>query len=100
MMQRSLCLVLALGAAACSEAPCDPTAEVCTLDAAVSTITVAAGHEDEDTCQSWTLNNPTELWGSGVTQHNDGAYHHANWFFVPDDLFVKPDGSWSCSEAK
>jgi hypothetical protein len=99
-MQRSLCLVLALGAAACSEAPCDPTAETCTLDATVSTLTVAAGREDEDTCQSWTLNNPTELWVSGITQHNDGAYHHANWFFVPDDQFVMPDGTWSCSAAK
>jgi hypothetical protein len=91
-------VVLAFGAAACGEAPCDPMAEVCTFEARVSTITVAAGHEDEDTCQSWTLNNPIELWVSGVTQHNDGGYHHANWFFVPDDQFVLPDGTWSCSK--
>ncbi|HWU86888.1 MAG TPA: hypothetical protein VN253_06420 [Kofleriaceae bacterium] len=77
---------------------CDPAAEVCVLERAVSTIDVPAGVEDEDTCQSWTLNNPTELWVNGITQHNDGAYHHANWFFVPDDQFAVPDGSWRCSE--
>src|SRR5262249_26614422 len=93
-------LVLVFGAAACGVTPCDPTVQACTLEASISTITVAAGHEDEDTCQSWTLNNPTELWVSGVTQHNDGAYHHANWCFVPDDDFVLPDGTWSCSDNK
>src|SRR5690242_13021887 len=92
-------LALALGACS-SESPCDPTVEACTLSAAVSTITVAAGHEDEDTCQSWTLNNPTELWVSSITQRNDGAYHHANWFFVPDDQYTLPDGTWSCSANK
>lgn len=64
----------------------------------VSTITIGAGVEDEDTCQSWTLNNPTELWVNGISQTNGGAYHHANWFFVPDDEFVHPDGTWSCSD--
>lgn len=93
-------VVVAGGASsgACADAPCDPMVEACTLEAAVSTLTVAAGSEDENTCQSWTLNNSTELWVSGVTQHNDGAYHHANWFFVPDDQFVLPDGTWPCSE--
>jgi hypothetical protein len=78
---------------------CDPTAEHCEYEKAVSTLDIAAGHEDEDTCQSWTLNNPTELWVSAVSQHNDGGYHHANWFFVPDNQFVQPDGAWSCSQA-
>jgi hypothetical protein len=93
-------VVIASMSAACGDSPCDPMSEACTLEASVSTITVAAGHEDEDTCQSWTLNNATELWVSGVTQHNDGAYHHANWFFVPDDQFVMPEGTWSCSQNK
>jgi hypothetical protein len=78
--------------------PCDPTREACVLEHDVSTLEVPAGVEDEDTCQSWTLNNPTELWVNSVTQYNDGAYHHANWFFVPDDEFELPDGAWRCSE--
>src|SRR5690349_24366078 len=89
--------VLLLLSAGCGSEPCDPQSESCTYEAAVSTLTVTAGHEDEDTCQSWTLNNPTELWVDGISQHNDGAYHHANWFFVPDDQFALPDGIWSCS---
>ncbi|HWO24914.1 MAG TPA: hypothetical protein VNO30_39500 [Kofleriaceae bacterium] len=90
----------AASAAGCgsSDGPCDPMAEACTLERVVSSIDVPAGVEDEDTCQSWTLNNPTELWVSGITQENDGAYHHANWYFVPDNLFALPDGAWSCSE--
>jgi hypothetical protein len=95
IMQRAICAFVALGAAGC-EPPCDPLVEACIIERDVSTITVPAGHEDVDTCQSWTLNNPTELWVSGVTQRNDGAYHHANWFFVPDDQYALPDGAWSC----
>ena len=86
------------GAGCGGDEACDPMAEACTLERAVSTIEVPAGVEEEDTCQSWTLNNPTELWVTGITQQNDGAYHHANWFFVPDNEFNLPDGTWSCSE--
>ncbi|MBA3539815.1 MAG: hypothetical protein H0T79_09315 [Deltaproteobacteria bacterium] len=43
-------------APACSK-PCDPMTEACTLEKDVSTIEVVAGREDEDTCQSWSLNN-------------------------------------------
>jgi len=95
---RVLVLVGLVAAVGCSDSECDPTAERCSYQNDVSTITVGAGVEDEDTCQSWTLNNPTELWVTSITQHNDGAYHHANWFFVPDNNFKLPDGAWSCSE--
>ena len=81
-----------------SDEPCDPTREACTLERDVSTVVVAAGVEDEDMCQSWTLDNPTELWVNSVTQFNDGAYHHANWFFVPDNELALPDGAWRCSD--
>ena len=95
-MQRVVLLVAVVVGAGCSDSPCDPTAEACTYSAAVSTLTVPAGAEDEDTCQSWTLNNPTELWVNSITQHNDGGYHHANWFFVPDNNYQLPDGTWPC----
>lgn len=88
----------ALSVVACSTGgPCDPSKSACEIEQAVSTYTAAAGEENEDNCQSWTLNNRDELWVSAVRQDNDGAYHHANWFFVPDDLFPMPDGTWSCS---
>jgi hypothetical protein len=101
MRRLSLALGLAALAVGCSDTdsgPCDPTKEACTIAKDVSTITVPAGVEEEDTCQSWTLNNPTELWVNGVSESNGGAYHHANWFFVPDNMFALPDGTWKCSD--
>jgi hypothetical protein len=98
---RLLGLIVIAVAAGCGgggDDSCDPTETACTIEADVSTISVAAGAEDEDTCQSWTLNNETELWVNGISQHNDGGYHHANWFFVPDDQFALPDGTWSCNQ--
>lgn len=92
-----LCALLA-GCGGGDDGRCDPSRDACVFTATVSTIDVGAGVEDEDTCQSWTLDNPTELWVTGITQQNDGAYHHANWFFVPDDTFEVPDGAWRCSE--
>ena len=103
MLRSLLALGLLAPVAACGgggDDACDPTSEPCVLEHDVSTITVGAGVEDEDTCQSWTLNNPTELWVNGISQSNQGAYHHANWFFVPDHQFVHPDGTWSCSEGE
>ena len=95
---KTVALLAALASACGGDAPCDPESETCVLSHDVSSVEVAAGVEDEDACQSWTLNNPTELWVNSVTQRNDGAYHHANWFFVPDDQFPLPDGAWRCSE--
>lgn len=89
-------------AAGCSDSgdgpDCDPLSEPCVIEKIVSTVEIAAGVEDENVCQSWTLNNPTELWVTGIEQSNGGAYHHANWFFVPDNTFELPDGTWSCSD--
>jgi hypothetical protein len=97
-----MALVLVLAAGGCGgdggAKACDPMVEACVIEKAVSTMVVEPGVEDEDTCQSWTLDNPTELWVNAITQYNDGAYHHANWFFVPDDQFALPDGTWRCSE--
>jgi hypothetical protein len=98
-MKRALLgVVVVVAGMGCGSDPCDPTTEACTFEADVSTLTVGGGVEDEDTCQSWTLNNPTELWVSEIAETNTGAYHHANWFFVPDDQFKLPDGIWKCDE--
>src|SRR5688572_18039612 len=98
---RSLLLLLCLPAAlpGCGdEDPCDPAREECVLENTVSTMEVGPGVEDEDICQSWKLDNENDLWVTKIKQLNGGAYHHANWFFVPDDMFELPDGTWSCSE--
>jgi hypothetical protein len=89
---------ISLAACGGEDGPCDPAAESCTYERLISEITVASGEEIDGLCQSWTLDNPTELWVSTVAMSNGGAYHHSNWFFVPDDTFVLPDGTWDCGD--
>ncbi|MEZ4373974.1 MAG: hypothetical protein R3B07_24340 [Polyangiaceae bacterium] len=57
-----------------------------------------SGEEIDGLCQSWTLGNDTELWVNAIEVENDGAYHHSNWLFAPDDLFDGPDGFWKCAD--
>jgi hypothetical protein len=89
-----------LGAIACGgEAPCLETGAACTLEREISTVTLTPGQEIDQLCQSWTLDNPTELWVSNVRMQNGGMYHHSNWFYVPDDKYVMDDGAWPCDQA-
>lgn len=69
-----------------------------TLRHSFEPIMVDRGEEVSDTCQSWTLDNDEPLFVSKVRQTNDGAWHHSNWFFVPEDTYPGPDGTWSCDE--
>ncbi len=87
------------GAIACgSDAPCLQTGDACTLEREISTVSLRPGEEIDQLCQSWTLDNPTELWVSNVRMQNGGMYHHSNWFYVPDDKYPQPDGAWPCSD--
>lgn len=104
MLARALAVSvpLSLLAAACGNdggGPCDPSHDTCELSRHLSTTTVAPGQEISGLCQSWTLNNPEEIWVDSVEMHNGGGYHHSNWFFVPDDLYLQPDGAWNCRDA-
>jgi hypothetical protein len=63
-----------------------------------SEFTVQSGEEVLGLCQSWTLNNATELWVNAVELAQDAASHHSNWMFVPADKFDGPDGVWKCSD--
>jgi hypothetical protein len=60
--------------------------------------TVQPGQEVLGLCQSWTMNNPTELWVHAVELVQDQASHHSNWTYVPDDMFEGPDGLWPCDD--
>lgn len=77
---------------------CDPSREACTYERVLSENTVEAGEEIDGLCQSWTLENRSELWVGNVAMDNGGAYHHSNWFYAPDDVFVQPDGAWDCDD--
>lgn len=60
--------------------------------------TVQSGEEILGLCQSWTLDNATELWVNAVELSQDVVSHHSNWTFVPADQFDGPDGVWPCKE--
>jgi hypothetical protein len=57
-------------------------------------VPLEAGEEIASVCQSWALNNETELWVNAVELKNDGGYHHSNWFFIPQGKAEYPLGAW------
>lgn len=63
-----------------------------------SEFTTQPGEEVQGLCQSWTLNNDTELWINAVELEQNEMSHHSNWTFVPEDRFEGPDGVWDCDE--
>lgn len=63
-----------------------------------ASFTVQPGEEIKGLCQSFTMNNPTEIWVNAVELEQDEWSHHSNWTFVPSDEFVGPDGVWKCSD--
>lgn len=69
-----------------------------TLSHAFEPIMVDVGQEVSGVCQSWTLNNEDPLFVSKIRQRNDGAWHHSNWFFVPESTYPGSDGTWNCDE--
>ncbi len=90
-------LLLCLGLVACAQQ--DASGEISpTLTISFEAISVKAGEEISNKCQSWTLNNDEPMYVSKVRQRNDGAWHHSNWFFVPDTTYPGPDGTWDCDE--
>lgn len=51
-----------------------------------------------DQCVSATLHNDTELAINAVELSTATGFHHSNWFFVPDNLYAGPDGTWPCAD--
>ena len=69
-----------------------------TLTHSFEPLTIDAGDEISGVCQSWTLDNDDTLYVAKIRQRNEGAWHHSNWFFVPEDTYPGPDGTWDCDE--
>ena len=64
-----------------SEPPVDP-------DRATVTHSFGSLHleafEERQPCGSWTLHNEEAIYVNVVTLANEGAWHHSNWFVVPE----------------
>lgn len=91
------CEVCAEGTYATREGSCKPLSGSANAHE-FSAFTVQPGEEIKGLCQSWTLNNPEEIWVNAVELTQDVASHHSNWTFVPANLFEGPDGVWDCDE--
>jgi hypothetical protein len=103
MARRTLLPLLAAASLACGGPPAPepdagPPAYVGTH--AFPALELAIGEERLDTCQSWTLHNPTDLWVSGVEMTAGAGWHHSNWVFVPQTEFEGPDGTWRCRDRR
>lgn len=61
-------------------------------------IDVAAGEERTGICQSWTLGNTEPLFVNAARGANGGSWHHSTWFYVSENLFRGPDGTWPCED--
>lgn len=62
------------------------------------TVEIQAGSELDWMCQSQTLGNDEALYVNGVHSTVGPGWHHSNWFFVPEDMYEGPDGTWNCDE--
>jgi hypothetical protein len=90
-------LLLSIALAGCATE--NTTQEITpTLTLSFEPIAIGSGEEISEVCQSWTLDNEETLYVSKIRQRNDGAWHHSNWFFVPEDTYDGPDGTWDCNE--
>ena len=59
---------------------------------------VAPGQQLVSVCQSVSLDNDEPIPVNKVTMDAGPAWHHANWYYVPEDRFEGPDGTWNCSD--
>ena len=93
-MKRIAFLMLAF-AAACgpleSEGPLEPLVHT------FPEMEIGASDEDTSRCQSWTLDNDEPIFVNRITMSAGPAWHHSNWFFVPEDTFPGEDGTWNCN---
>ncbi len=56
--------------------------------------------EEVSPCMAWTLHNEKALYVQAVTLFNKGAFHHSNWFVVPEEMYDGPDGFFNCKDRK
>lgn len=94
MRARWLSLVLVCASACGTEGPSGEINP--TFSYTFEPIMVERGEEVSGVCQSWTLDNDEPIYVSKIRQRNGGAWHHSNWFFVPEATYQGPDGTWDC----
>jgi hypothetical protein len=59
---------------------------------------LTAGQEINNQCVSAALDNDEPLYINSVELTTGPGFHHSNWFWVPDNVFAGPDGTWKCDD--
>ena len=96
MPRIALAAALALLAGACSP---DAGGEGPTvLTHSFPAVEMPPAWESTSLCQSWTLDNDETLYVNSITMDADPGFHHSNWFYVPEDVYAGPDGTWNCED--
>lgn len=104
MRFRAVSVAVLLLTIACGDSPDGGTDSFnVTLSHTFDPIPIEVGEESSGLCQRWTLNNDEPLYVTKVRQTNEGAWHHSNWFFIPEDQYVPgdgsdPDGTFRCGD--
>ncbi len=80
-----------------ADADTGPDTRQAALPHSFGTRTLSAGQETTG-CVQWTLDNDEPIYVNTVTLGNDGAFHHSNWFVVPDGSYVGDDGYFDCGD--
>lgn len=101
MRQRRLSIWLLAGCAptvVLDETPTQDCLAPHCLEHKLADYAIGPYEEFENVCMSWTIGNDGPLAVNAVTAINDGAFHHSNWFWVPESQWDLPDGAWDCND--
>jgi hypothetical protein len=86
--------VLGVCVAACGGDPAAPEPQTLTF----GPFELDPGEEMFGDCVSAALNNDQTLHVNAVDLVTQSGFHHSNWFWVPENQFAGPDGTWTCSD--
>ena len=57
-----------------------------------------AGGESDEWCQQWTPGHDETLFVNWIQMRSEGAFHHMNFFYVPESMMEGPDGTFRCAD--
>lgn len=78
--------------------PVEPYGNCVALDASLShtfgPFDLTVDEEQGGTCESWVLDNDTDVFVEAVEAQSDGGFHHSVVFWVPEDFGGWPTDRW------
>ena len=59
---------------------------------------IEAGGESDEWCQQWSPGHEETLFVNWIRMRSGRAYHHMNFFYVPESMLEGPDGTFRCED--